>query len=113
MKRPTSPFLTEKIKISTSCLKIIIQVKFKVFLNHGSRAVIANENILEFIDGYFLLYRRSIDYIHATHEARKTTVRKAEMTTKLLQGKECQGVVGFDANALYLWAIKNRRILNK
>ena len=27
------------------------------------------------------------------------------MTSKGLKGKECQGVVGYDANALYLWAI--------
>ena len=39
------------------------------------------------------------------HEAGKTTIRQAELSAKGILGKECMGVVGYDANALYLWAM--------
>ena len=39
------------------------------------------------------------------HEKDKTFIRKAEMTKKNLEPKPCKKVVGYDANALYLWAI--------
>ena len=41
----------------------------------------------------------------AHHEKDKTFIRKAEMTKKNLEPKPCKKVVGYDANALYLWAI--------
>ena len=37
------------------------------------------------------------------HEKDKTFIRKAEMTRKNLEPKPCKKVVGYDANALYLW----------
>ena len=39
------------------------------------------------------------------HEKDKTRIRDAEMTRKNLEPKPCKKVVGYDANALYLWAI--------
>ena len=39
------------------------------------------------------------------HEKDKTFIRKEEMTRKNLEPKPCKKVVGYDANALYLWAI--------
>ena len=39
------------------------------------------------------------------HEKDKTRIRDAEMTKKNLKPKPCKKVVGYDANALYLWAI--------
>ena len=39
------------------------------------------------------------------HEKDKTFIRKAEMTRKNLKPKPWKKVVGYDANALYLWAI--------
>ncbi len=38
-------------------------------------------------------------------EKDKTFIRNAEMTGKNLEPKPCKKVVGYDANALYLWAI--------
>lgn len=42
---------------------------------------------------------------HRYHEAGKTKIRDVEMTAKGLDPKSCERVVGYDANALYLWAI--------
>ena len=39
------------------------------------------------------------------HEKDKTRIRDAEMTRKNIEPKLCKKVVGYDANALYLWAI--------
>ena len=39
------------------------------------------------------------------HEKEKTFIRNGEMTRKKLEPKPCKKVVGYDANALYLWAI--------
>lgn len=39
------------------------------------------------------------------HEAGTTYIRDVEMREKGLQPKQCQKLVGYDANALYLWAI--------
>ena len=40
------------------------------------------------------------------HEKDKTFIRYAEMTRKDLEPKPCKKVVGHDANALHLWAIR-------
>ena len=42
---------------------------------------------------------------HRYHEKGKTKVRQAEMEAVGRDPKPCQGVVGYDANALYLWSI--------
>ncbi|CAB4021097.1 Zinc finger and SCAN domain-containing 22, partial [Paramuricea clavata] len=39
------------------------------------------------------------------HEEGKTSIRKEEMRAKGKESKPCKNVVGYDANALYLWAI--------
>ena len=39
------------------------------------------------------------------HEKDKTFMHNAEMTRKNIEPKPCKKVVGYDANALYLWAI--------
>ena len=39
------------------------------------------------------------------HEKDKTFICNAEMTRKNLKPKLCKKVVGYDANALYLWAM--------
>lgn len=39
------------------------------------------------------------------HEARKTKIREQEMKAERREPKICQKIVGYDANALYLWAI--------
>jgi hypothetical protein len=39
------------------------------------------------------------------HEKDKTNIRNVEMRRKNLKPKPCKKVVGYDANALYLWAI--------
>lgn len=42
---------------------------------------------------------------HRYHEKQKTKIREREMTALGKEPKMCQKVVGYDANALYLWAI--------
>ena len=42
---------------------------------------------------------------HRYHEAGKTKIREVEMATKGQVPKQCEKVLGYDANALYLWAI--------
>ena len=42
---------------------------------------------------------------HRYHEAGKTKIREKEMEDQGKQAKTCQKIVGYDANALYLWAI--------
>ena len=42
---------------------------------------------------------------HRYHEAGKTKIREVDMMKKGLEPKTCQKVLGYDANALYLWAI--------
>ena len=42
---------------------------------------------------------------HQYHEAGKTKIREKEMEDQGKQAKTCQKIVGYDANALYLWAI--------
>ena len=42
---------------------------------------------------------------HRYHEAEKTTIREKEMEKQGKEPKMCQKIVGYDANALYLWAI--------
>ena len=42
---------------------------------------------------------------HRYHEAGKTKLREVEMEAKGQVPKECQKILGYDANALYLWAI--------
>ena len=42
---------------------------------------------------------------HRYHEAGKTKLREFEMRKKGMEAKECKKVLGYDANALYLWAI--------
>ncbi|KAK3718952.1 hypothetical protein QZH41_005938 [Actinostola sp. cb2023] len=42
---------------------------------------------------------------HRYHEAGKTKIREVEMSGKGEEAKECKKILGFDANALYLWAI--------
>jgi hypothetical protein len=39
------------------------------------------------------------------HEAGKTKIRDVEMWGEGLEPKTCQKILGYDANALYLWAI--------
>ncbi|KAL9973270.1 hypothetical protein ACROYT_G019700 [Oculina patagonica] len=43
--------------------------------------------------------------VHRYHEAGKTKIREVEMTAQGKEAKMCQKIVGYDANALYLWAI--------
>ena len=42
---------------------------------------------------------------HRYHEKNKTKIREVEMTAQGKEPKMCQKIVGYDANALYLWAI--------
>ncbi|XP_019633364.1 PREDICTED: uncharacterized protein LOC109476787 [Branchiostoma belcheri] len=42
---------------------------------------------------------------HRHHQKGKTYIRQKEMTDSGKQPKLCQKVIGFDANALYLWAL--------
>ncbi|KXJ22829.1 Zinc finger and SCAN domain-containing protein 22 [Exaiptasia diaphana] len=42
---------------------------------------------------------------HRYHEAGQTKIREKEMIEQGKQPKVCENVVGYDANALYLWAI--------
>ncbi|KAK3736485.1 hypothetical protein QZH41_017404, partial [Actinostola sp. cb2023] len=42
---------------------------------------------------------------HRYHEAGKTKIREVEMSAKGEEAKECKKILGYDANALYLWAI--------
>ena len=42
---------------------------------------------------------------HRYHEAGKTKIREREITDQGKEPKMCQKIVGYDANALYLWAI--------
>jgi len=42
---------------------------------------------------------------HRYHEAGKTKIREVEMKAQGKEAKDCQKIVGFDANALYLGAI--------
>ena len=42
---------------------------------------------------------------HRYHEVGKTKIRELEMKSQRKKPKVCQKVVGYDANALYLWAI--------
>jgi hypothetical protein len=39
------------------------------------------------------------------HEKEKSSIRKEEMRARGKESKSCKNVVGYDANALYLWAI--------
>ena len=39
------------------------------------------------------------------HEKEKSSIRKEEMRARGKESKPCKNVVGYDANALYLWAI--------
>ena len=39
------------------------------------------------------------------HEKDKTKIRRVEMEKKIKVAKDCKKVLGYDANALYLWAI--------
>ena len=42
---------------------------------------------------------------HRYHEKDKTKIREKEITDQGKEPKMCQKIVGYDANALYLWAI--------
>ena len=42
---------------------------------------------------------------HRYHEKDKTKIREREITDQGKEPKMCQKIVGYDANALYLWAI--------
>ena len=42
---------------------------------------------------------------HRYHEKDKTKIREKEMQEKGLESKMCRKIVGYDANALYLWAL--------
>ena len=39
------------------------------------------------------------------HEKEKSSIRKEQMRARGKESKPCKNVVGYDANALYLWAI--------
>ena len=42
---------------------------------------------------------------HRYHEKGKTVIREQEMSAMGKEAKSCQNIEGYDANALYLWAI--------
>ena len=60
-------------------------------------------------DLYYLFKKNMVGgpsiIFHRYHEAGKTKIREKEMEDQGKQAKTCQKIVGYDANALYLWAI--------
>ena len=60
-------------------------------------------------DFYYLFKKNMVGgpsiICHRYQEAGKTTIREKEMEQQGKEPKLCQKVVGYDANALYLWAI--------
>ena len=42
---------------------------------------------------------------HCYHEKGKTKIREVDMEAAGRVPKPCQGVVGYEANAMYLWSI--------
>ena len=50
-------------------------------------------------------FRRPSIIFNRYHEKDETRIRDEEMTRKNLEPKPCKKVVGYDANALYLWAM--------
>ena len=60
-------------------------------------------------DLYYLFEKNMVGgpsiIFHRYHEAGKTKIREKEMEDQGKQAKTCQKIVGYDANALYLWAI--------
>ena len=60
-------------------------------------------------DLYYLFKKNMVGgpgiIFHRCHEAGKTKIREKEMEDQEKQAKTCQKIVGYDANALYLWAI--------
>ncbi|KAL9961203.1 hypothetical protein ACROYT_G030104 [Oculina patagonica] len=60
-------------------------------------------------DLYYLFKKNMVGgpsiFFHRYHEAGKTKIREKEMKAQGKEPKTCQKIVGYDANALYLWAI--------
>ena len=60
-------------------------------------------------DLYYLFKKNMVGgpsiIFHRYHEAGKTKIREREITDQGKEPKMCQKIVGYDANALYLWAI--------
>ena len=60
-------------------------------------------------DLYYLFKKNMVGgpsiIFHRYHEAGKTKIREKEMEEQGKEQKMCQKIVGYDANALYLWAI--------
>ena len=60
-------------------------------------------------DLYYLMKKNMVGgssiIFHRYHEAEKTKIRENEMKDQGKEPKVCEKIIGYDANALYLWAL--------